>query len=134
MKTLDSAFDKRLCREGIDCRRFGRVTPKVSTVHNNRDHRKICVIDGRVAYTGGMNIADEYINRKERFGHWKDGGVRISGDAALGFVKLYLQNWNYNSGACEDMTRFTSKEANGFAAKLCGEYFVPPKSGFPSPP
>ena len=132
MKTLDSAFDKRLRCEGIDCRRFGRVTPKVSTVHNNRDHRKICVIDAHIAYTGGINIADEYINKKERFGHWKDGGVRISGDAALGFVKLYLQNWNYNSGVCEDMTRFAKEKVEHRATKLRDEYFIPFGSG-PAP-
>ena len=132
MKTLSSSFDKRLRREGIDCRRFGRVNPKLSTVHNNRDHRKICVIDGRVAYTGGINIADEYINKKMRFGHWKDGGVRISGDVALGFVKLYLQNWQYNLGACEDVSEFLQPCTQGESEPLSREYFIPFGSG-PNP-
>ena len=132
MKTLPSSFDKRLRSEGIDCRRFGRVNPKLSTVHNNRDHRKICVIDGRVAYTGGINIADEYINKKMRFGHWKDGGVRIFGEAALGFVKLYLQNWQYNLGVCEDTERFLLPPSKEQWKSLHREYFIPFGSG-PNP-
>jgi cardiolipin synthase len=66
------------------------VTPRISTAHNNRNHRKILIVDGRVAYTGGVNIADEYINERKRFGHWKDGGIRIEGAAVRGFLKLFL--------------------------------------------
>lgn len=132
MKTLTSSFDKQLRREGIDCRRFGRVNPKLSTVHNNRDHRKICVIDGAIAYTGGINIADEYINKKTRFGHWKDGGVRIYGEAVLGFVKLYLQNWQYNLGSCEDIDEFLLPFDAEDAPPLPNEYFIPFGSG-PNP-
>ncbi len=78
---------------------FGRVTPRISPAHNNRDHRKIGVIDGTVAYTGGVNIADEYINEKKRFGHWKDGGVRLSGDGAMGFVRMFLSSFVFCGGA-----------------------------------
>ena len=74
---------KEMRERGIKCKAFARVNPSLSTVHNNRDHRKICVIDGMVAYTGGINIADEYINAEMRFGYWKDGGVRLFGDAAF---------------------------------------------------
>ena len=63
-----------------------KITPFLSTSQNNRDHRKICVIDGKVAYTGGVNLGDEYINRKVRFGHWKDTAVMLKGDAVQ---KLY---------------------------------------------
>ena len=66
-------------------------------MHNNRDHRKIAVIDGRVAYTGGVNIADEYIGEKIRFGHWKDGGVRVEGGAAFGFTVQFLAAWAYTA-------------------------------------
>ncbi len=132
MKTLPSSFDKQLRCEGIDCRRFGKVNPRLSTVHNNRDHRKICVIDGSIAYTGGINIADEYINKKTRFGHWKDGGVRIYGEAALGFVKLYLQNWQYNLGACEEIDEFLQPCFENKTPYLANEYFIPFGSG-PAP-
>lgn len=57
----------------------------LSTIQNNRDHRKILVVDGNVAFNGGVNIADEYINRKERFGHWKDTAVMLKGDGVLEF-------------------------------------------------
>ena len=60
---------------------FNRFVPFLSLAMNNRDHRKILVIDGHTAYNGGINLADEYINRKMRFGHWKDTGVRIHGEA-----------------------------------------------------
>ena len=73
MKTLPAHYELGLRLEGIKAYRFARVSPRVSAVHNNRDHRKICVIDGKIGYTGGVNIADEYVNRKLRFGHWKDG-------------------------------------------------------------
>ena len=62
--------------KGIRCRIFNPIRPAISTSQNNRDHRKILVIDGHTAYTGGVNLADEYINRKVRFGHWKDNAIR----------------------------------------------------------
>ncbi len=131
MKTLPRDFDKRVRADGIDFRRFSVVTPRLTTLHNNRDHRKICVIDGRIAYTGGMNIADEYINKKMRFGHWKDGGVRIFGDAAIGFVKLYLQNWHYNLGDCGDISEYITHAPDEDGVGTVG-YFVPFGSG-PAP-
>ena len=125
-----SADDVKSMRaHGIKCAAFARVNPSLSTVHNNRDHRKICVVDGRVAYTGGINIADEYINAEVRFGHWKDGGVRIFGEAVRGFVKLYLQNWSFNSGKCEEFSPFLAHES--FTNEGNG-YFLPFGSG-PAP-
>ncbi len=90
MSTVPADFALRLRAEGINCHRFGKVSPRLVSTHNNRDHRKIIVIDGEVAFTGGINIADEYINRRVRFGHWKDGGVKLVGRAAWGFAKLFL--------------------------------------------
>ena len=106
MKTLPHHYENILRSEGISAHRFGKVSPKISSVHNNRDHRKICVIDGRVGYTGGVNIADEYINAKERFGHWKDGGVRLSGLAVRGLIKIFLSAWDYTSRTISDYERF----------------------------
>ncbi len=104
MQTLPSYYEYVLRSEGIKAYRFGRVTPKLSSVHNNRDHRKIAVIDGVIGYTGGVNIADEYANIKERFGHWKDGGIRISGDGAEGLLRLFLSSWDFTVGENTDYT------------------------------
>ena len=106
MTTLPANFDKLLRSEGIECHRFSKLTPRLSTVHNNRDHRKILVIDGRIAYTGGINIADEYINLKSRFGHWKDGGIRIEGAAAIGFSRMFLSAEELTTGVKSDYTYY----------------------------
>ncbi len=79
---------------GIRCKVYAVPRPVVSTHHNNRDHRKILVIDGRTAYTGGVNLADEYINRRTLYGHWKDVAVRVDGQAAKSFTLMFLQMWN----------------------------------------
>ncbi len=81
-------------KKGIKCLAFNRFIPVVSLVMNNRDHRKILVIDGHTAYNGGINLADEYINKKLRFGHWKDTGVRLHGDAVFNFTLMFLEIWN----------------------------------------
>lgn len=117
MKTLPRGYYKRLASEGISCCVFGKVTPKVTTVHNNRDHRKIAVIDTRIAYTGGVNLADEYINEKARFGHWKDGGVRVEGGAAFGFAKQFLAVWAYNMRSADTaelpVSEYSPSEGDG---------------------
>ena len=90
-------YPKQLKKMGILCKEFMPIKPVVSTHQNNRDHRKICVIDGRVAYTGGVNLADEYINQKERFGVWKDNAVKIEGEAVDNFTIMFLEMWNVDS-------------------------------------
>ena len=94
ISTLPAAYWKLLNAEGIKARAFSPIRPLVSTHYNYRDHRKILVIDGKVAFNGGVNLADEYINRKERFGHWKDVAVMLKGDAAKSFALMFLQVWN----------------------------------------
>ncbi len=94
MQTLAWRYDRILRADGIDVHRFAPVSPRVTVAHNNRDHRKITVIDGTVAYTGGINLADEYIHERIRFGHWKDGGVRLVGEAVEGLLRLFLSNYN----------------------------------------
>ncbi|MGN0393892.1 MAG: cardiolipin synthase [Coprococcus sp.] len=79
---------------GIKCIAFNQVVPFLATIFNNRDHRKITAIDGKVAYTGGFNLADEYINKASPYGVWKDDGVRLEGEAAWGFTVMFLQMWN----------------------------------------
>lgn len=90
---LPNDFPQMLERMGISCRRFNHLVPILSTQFNNRDHRKMTVIDGRVAYTGGINLADEYINKKVRFGHWKDGGAVFTGEAAWGMSLMFMELW-----------------------------------------
>lgn len=82
---------------GLQCRVFAPIRPFLSTHYNYRDHRKIAVIDSCVAYTGGVNLADEYINVKHPFGHWKDTAIRLEGDAARSFTLLFLQMWQVES-------------------------------------
>lgn len=89
----------RRCRKaGISVARVNPFTTLFTLRLNNRDHRKMVVIDGTVAYTGGTNIADEYINRLPRFGVWKDSGIRLEGPGAWGFVVLFIQLWEVTRG------------------------------------
>lgn len=91
---LPYRYPKELRKYGIKAKMFSPIVPFLSTTQNNRDHRKIVVIDGKVAFTGGVNLADEYINEKVRFGHWKDTAVKITGDAVKSFTVMFLQMWN----------------------------------------
>ena len=130
MKTLPARYEETLRREGIKAYRFARVNPRVSSVHHNRDHRKICVIDGLVAYTGGVNIADEYANKITRFGYWKDGGIRIEGLAVAGFIKLFLTSYDVTAGERSDYSKILS--AVKAAENSDGGYYIPFGSG-PAP-
>ncbi|HFI0105884.1 TPA: cardiolipin synthase [Streptococcus suis] len=96
LSTLPYTYYKTLRSYGIKTRVFSQIIPALSTVQNNRDHRKIAVIDGKVAFTGGVNIADEYINKRERFGYWKDAAIMIKGEAVSNFTLMFLQMWNHN--------------------------------------
>ncbi len=91
---LPYSYPKELEKMGIRCKMFAPVRPFVSTHYNNRDHRKILVIDGHTAFTGGINLEDCYINRGSRFGHWKDTAVMLRGDAVRSFTLMFLQMWN----------------------------------------
>lgn len=97
MTTLPEHYFTQLCEEGIHCIPSNKFTPVLSHIHNNRDHRKITVIDGTVGYTGGVNLADEYINAYEKHGHWKDTAVRLEGEAVRNLTMLFLSMWNTQS-------------------------------------
>ena len=99
-------YPETLQEKGIKCKMFSPIKPILSTHQNNRDHRKICVIDGHTAFTGGINLADEYINQKERFGHWKDTAVMIKGDAVQNFTIMFLQMWNVTEHQKEDYEKY----------------------------
>ena len=88
--------------KGIKCKMFSPVKPVLSTAQNNRDHRKILVIDGKVAFNGGINLGDEYINRIEKYGYWKDVALMLSGDAVKSFTLMFLQMWNINEKNHDD--------------------------------
>ena len=107
---------------GIDCRVFSPMYPIVSTSLNNRDHRKVMVIDGKIGYTGGINLADEYINVYERFGHWKDCGLRIRGEAVKSLTIMFLNMWNSRSKQINDYSKYLIdykiNDANGYYIPL----------------
>lgn len=94
---LDPDYPDWLNARGIKTHLFNPMKPQLAMQMNNRDHRKILVIDGKVAFTGGCNISDEYINTKKRFGYWKDMGIMISGEAVEMFTISFLQIWNYQA-------------------------------------
>ena len=87
-------FVKQLEKVGIRCRVFNPFMPFVNMFLNNRDHRKITVIDGKVGYTGGYNLADEYFNITHPYGMWKDTGIRIKGNAVMSLTAAFLEMWN----------------------------------------
>lgn len=94
--------------KGIKCKMFSPVKPVLSTAQNNRDHRKILVIDGKVAFNGGINLGDEYINRIEKYGYWKDVALMLSGDAVKSFTLMFLQMWNINEKNHDDFEKYIS--------------------------
>ncbi len=115
IRTLPSDYCQRMESIGIQCCAFQRFQPVLTGSFNNRDHRKICVIDGVIAFTGGINLSDEYINAKLRFGHWLDCGIMVKGNAAYSFTLMFLSMW--------DHIRKTEDDPNDFlpyAADLAG--------------
>lgn len=94
MTYLPAHYPRELEALGIQCKVFSPIRPVFSTTYNNRDHRKVLVIDGHTGFTGGINLADEYINQKKRFGHWKDTAVMLQGEAVQGLTQMFLQMWN----------------------------------------
>ena len=104
--TLPPRYFETLRRYGIKAKLFNPIEPHLALQMNNRDHRKIVVIDGEVAFTGGVNLADEYINRYERFGHWKDMAVMIKGEAVQTFTVSFLQFWNFDEEEKSDPMNF----------------------------
>ncbi len=92
---LPTGYDRTLEQMGIKCRIFNPFVPILSSRFNTRDHRKICVIDGNVGFTGGINLADEYINAYEKHGHWKDTSILLKGEAVFNLTVMFLSMWDY---------------------------------------
>ena len=103
---INSKFVKKLAGRGIQCRRFNPVIPILNVFMNNRDHRKITVVDGRVGFTGGYNLAEEYFNRTHPYGQWKDSGIRLEGDAVRGLTLIFLELWGATQKAAPEVERY----------------------------
>lgn len=106
MFTLPGGYNKKLEELGIKCCVFNPLVPFVSFKLNNRDHRKIAVIDGVTGFTGGINIADEYINEYEKYGHWKDTAIMLKGKAVWNLTVAYLSMWDFLKGIDENFDNF----------------------------
>ena len=106
MATLPGDYTTQLRGRGIEAHKFNKVIPRLTVAYNNRDHRKILIIDGQIAYTGGVNLADEYINHVERFGYWKDSGIRLDGLAVKALTRLFLATWYINRGEISDFDQY----------------------------
>lgn len=110
---INTEFVKKCEADGIACRVFNPVAPVFKLFMNNRDHRKIAVIDGRVGFTGGYNLADEYFNLTHPYGYWKDTGIRLTGDAVASLTGMFLEMWNLVKKTDEDYGRYWNAEIYG---------------------
>lgn len=99
-------FAKQLQQVGIECAIFNPFRPFLTVKQNNRDHRKIVVVDGKIAFTGGINLADEYINAYEKHGHWKDSAILVEGKAAWSFTLMFLEMWQVCRNVQEDIASY----------------------------
>ncbi|MBR5046761.1 MAG: cardiolipin synthase, partial [Eubacterium sp.] len=124
MSSLPVNYYKLLEAKGIHTKAFSTIKPVVSSHYNYRDHRKILVIDGKVAFNGGVNLADEYINRIVRFGHWKDTAVMVKGQAAKSYTLMFLQIWNMHSDKADyeewlSLPDCSVEDAKGYVLPYC---------------
>lgn len=119
--TVPKDFAKKLEIYGIKCIPFQPFQPFMSVLMNNRDHRKMMIIDGEVGFIGGINLADEYINHVERYGYWKDTAVQLNGEAVRSITLMFLAMWEYVGGKKEDVVRFMESDNTG-NIEFRGEY------------
>ena len=129
MLHLPGGYPKTLENFGIQCAVFNPFVPFLSIRMNNRDHRKITVIDGHTAFNGGINLADEYINYVKRFGHWKDTALMIKGEAVWSFTIMFLTMWGYLKKTEEDFNQFRPRHAD--ISQIQGDGFVQPFTDSP---
>lgn len=114
-------YDKYIKSFGIKCVKFNELKPFAGAIMNNRDHRKMTIIDGKIAFSGGINLADEYININSKFGHWKDNSIMLKGDAVWTFTVMFLELWNSIKNEDSNYLKFkgiTDKKikSNGYTA------------------
>ncbi len=128
---LPSGYVDELKEKGISAKEFSPIKPALTTYQNNRDHRKILVVDGHTAFTGGVNLADEYINRKVRFGHWKDTGIMMKGDAVTSFTMMFLEMWDISETEAGDYGKYLKDPEYFYPLELSREGFVIPYGDSP---
>lgn len=130
--TLPADIVEQLEERGIKTRVYNPFHPILTSSHNNRDHRKILSIDGKTAFTGGVNIADEYINEIERFGHWKDNGVKLVGKGAWGLTLIFLELWETmdSNTTAESITKLMPESVQ--SVNLPSNTFVQPFADSPT--
>lgn len=128
---LPQNFQRQMEADGIRCVAFNPFVPVLSLMMNNRDHRKMTIIDGHTAFTGGVNLSDEYINVTHPHGHWKDTGLRLSGEAVWSFTVMFLEFWHAlrTEDAGEDLEAF--RPHRWHPEPFCGEGFVQPYADSP---
>ena len=124
IQKLPNGYDEKMRSLGIKCKVFNPIKPKLAIQMNNRDHRKILIIDGLVGFTGGINLADEYMNAKTVFGHWKDCGIMLKGKAVWNFTLMFLQFWNYDEDIKDDYLDYYVDDAE-FKNTLSDGYVLP---------
>ena len=108
---LPRKYHVLLNKKGIKTKKYATLTPFLSTHLNNRDHRKMIIVDGKAAMSGGINLCDEYINVYEKYGHWKDNGFIIRGDAVYNYTLMFLQMWHTMAGgAAEDYKKYLERK------------------------
>ena len=129
MTKVPAGFANMMREHGIHCQVFNPLRPILNSMFNNRDHRKITVIDGRVGYTGGANLADEYITARKRFGTWKDAAIRLEGEAVWSLLVMFLQMWCYAEGVDESLEPFLPERQDNAAVQTDG--FVQPYGDSP---
>lgn len=123
--TLPYRYWEKLEKKGIHCKVFNEFKPIWSAKMNNRDHRKILVIDGHTAFNGGINLADEYINAYEKHGHWKDTAVMLKGEAVWSFTMMFLTMWNYLNNSKPASYDYYMPRAEDIAPYKSGGYVIP---------
>lgn len=106
LTTLPPKYYKELKQYHIKCISFNKLSPFKGIFMNNRDHRKMTIIDGKVAFSGGVNLSDEYINVKSRLGIWKDNGIKIVGDSVWNFTVMFLTMWNAHKNEDKNILKF----------------------------
>ncbi len=122
-------YHRTLKKKGIYCKKFSPFVPVLTTVHNNRDHRKITVIDGKIGYTGGLNLADEYINVTHPFGHWKDNAIRLEGEGVKGLLFMFLRQFDVQVKTIDEVERYLPETPERFEE----EGYVQPYGDGPFP-
>lgn len=123
---LNGSFKKKMEALGIRCRVFNKISPAFRLFMNNRDHRKITVVDGRTAFTGGYNPADEYFDITRPYGKWKDTGVKIVGNAVNSMTEMFLAMWNSSDETPEDFSKYYRNNE-----RIEGQGFIQPYADNP---